>query len=120
MTYLLRVVFVAAACATSACSGYHSHDLIGNPPSHPSLSWRASWVSGTQTAPIQFQSVGQTAMLAFSTTNATPKSANQVIVNGSCASASEAPANSSVIVTAVARGLCTVNVGTSSIAVSVP
>ena len=92
----------------SACAGPQSTKVgppgVNAPP--PTLSWSAAWVQGSQRGDIAFPSVGQFATLTM-TGGATPYLLNA----GNCVSLSATSTNAtSVLVTAVRSGSCTIAV----------
>lgn len=110
----LTIVLVSSLLL-SGCGG---SGLIqpGPPAPGPSLSWSASFVSGTQYNNMTFPAVGQTAVLTATQVPGVGLAPPYAVsVSGGCVSVSPNQANPSVTVTADAAGTCVIQVGTSSI-----
>lgn len=123
---IMMALFTSAVLPGCSPSTSYSRPFI--PPASPALSWTALWVQGTQTGPIGFQSVGQSATLAASAAQPGGASPPYTFTSGSCVTLSNETTSGStenVTVTAANTGSCSVTVtatggSTSSIQVTVP
>ena len=121
---------LTAALATAAAltlSGCYS-GITGEPPPlppGPTLSWVGSWTTGSQTGPIAFTAVGQTATLAATAPPGTEQPPYPVYLSAGCNSVttSSSTMTTTVQITASSAGSCTVSVGVgnpSTIQATVP
>lgn len=112
-----RLTTLCGLIALTACGNQPSKNpvLIS-----PFLQWTASWVSGTQTGLITYQSTGQTVTLSVNTTGATIQPPYNVKINGICVTASSSTISTSVQLTSEAAGQCSVQVEASTLNITVP
>jgi hypothetical protein len=120
MNTRILYVLLCVSAALAACSSERGIPLNGPPPLGPALSWTAAFVQGTQTGPITFQAVGQTATLYASPQPNGTRPPYRVLLEGSCVALSSSSFSTSVRVTAAASGTCNILIGGSATQASVP
>ncbi len=120
----LKIAFLTLFLGLSSLVACSSKATTGPPPlSPPALSWTSAFAQGTQSGPINFQSVGQTATLAIGGSSAVVSSD---VSSGNCVTLSGFTANgtnATVVVSAASTGSCVISVKTfltSTIQATVP
>jgi hypothetical protein len=108
--FVLQALFVTLAACGGGQQDQRGVGFIGGVA--PALSWTAVFASGTQTGPISFQSIGQTATLTMTTPLGTSvQPGPPYTVNaGSCVTLGSAVSNGTESVMSAASGSCTITV----------